>query len=184
MKNENDFVFDIQAKSTDLLRKMRTVKLENEKILRGNPTNQGNTIVGNIQRLDRQKGSLNNIVASQQMKKGEANKGVKNNKIKRQLEVQASKEIAVPSKVFVQNNNTKKKLMSTVDHLVKGSIESQVSKNIVSSAMPITEYLNKNKEQDGVDDEDIEESEMEEDMDTDMNYEGEEIEGIDVNTAE
>ncbi|XP_045807736.1 uncharacterized protein LOC123902122 [Trifolium pratense] len=267
MKNKNGFGFDIHAKSNaDSLQQMRNVKLENQKYLRGNPTNQDNTNVGNIQRLGRQKGSLNNIIASQQMKKGEANKGVqntnfrrqpeveaskkiiekqldveackknveqnkgfvKNNNIKRQLEVAASKEIAAPSKVFVQNNNTKKNLKSTVDHQVKGLIESQVSKNkgeqnkevrqnnnlkrqvrstmenqVQGStvdqqpskkkktipncpAMPIAEYLNKNKEQDGVDesdDEDIEESEMEEYMETDMNYGGEEFEGADVNTT-
>jgi hypothetical protein len=147
---------------------------------------------------------------------------VKNYNIRSQMEVEASTEIPAPIKVFVQNNNIKNKSRSTEDYQVKGSTESQVSKNNVDQnqevrknnnlkrqvrspmgnevqgstvdqqpskkkkpvpkcpAMPINEYLNKNKEQDGVDDEDdedIEGNEVEEDMEMDINYEGEEIEG-------
>ncbi|WJX83153.1 hypothetical protein P8452_65831 [Trifolium repens] len=223
MKKGNDFGFDIQAKSNnDLLNKLR-IKVEN----------QGNNNVGNIRKKEHRKPSLNNIAASQQMKNVEANKPfkkpvqpkkgfVKNYNIRSQMEVEASTEIPAPIKVFVQNNNIKNKSRSTEDYQVKGSTESQVSKNNVDQnqevrknnnlkrqvrspmgnevqgstvdqqpskkkkpvpkcpAMPINEYLNKNKEQDGVDDEDdedIEGNEVEEDMEMDINYEGEEIEG-------
>jgi hypothetical protein len=223
MKKGNDFGFDIQAKSNnDLLNKLR-IKVEN----------QGNNNVGNIRKKEHRKPSLNNIAASQQMKNVEANKPfkkpvqpkkgfVKNYNIRSQMEVEASTEIPAPIKVFVQNNNIKNKSRSTEDYQVKGSTESQVSKNNVDQnqevrknnnlkrqvrspmgnevqgstvdqqpskkkkpvpkcpAMPINEYLNKNKEQDGVDDEDdedIEGNEVEEYMEMDINYEGEEIEG-------
>ncbi|WJX83635.1 hypothetical protein P8452_66284 [Trifolium repens] len=148
----------------------------------------------NIRRQSEVKASIkfveNQLDVEASKKTVEPNKGfVKNNNM--QLEVEASIEIAAPSKLFVQNNNTKKKLKSMMDHQVKGSIESHVSKNIGEQnkeiIKPIIEYLNKNKEQDQVyelDDEDIKESEMGEDMETDMNYKGEEIEGTDVNTTE
>ncbi|WJX67773.1 hypothetical protein P8452_52212 [Trifolium repens] len=169
MKNGNGSRFDILAKAnTDLLHRLHRVKLENEKSRRNNPTNPGNTNVGNFQRLDRQR------------KKVEENKGVQNTDIRK---VKASKK-NVQASTVKQNNNLKRPERSTMESQVQGStIDQQASKKIKSvqkcPAIPITEYLNKNKEQDRVDeldDEDIEESEMGEDIDINMNYEGEEIE--------
>jgi hypothetical protein len=174
MNNGNGSGFDILAKAnSDLLHKLRRVKLENEKSRRNNPTNPGNTNVGNFQRLDRQR------------KKVEENKGVQNTDIRK---VKASKK----GSMVRQNNNHKRPVKSTMENQVQGStVDQQASKKRKTvpkcPAVPITEYLNKNKEQGGVDeldDEDIEESEMGEDIEKDMNYEGEEIEGTNVNTAE
>ncbi|WJX83636.1 hypothetical protein P8452_66284 [Trifolium repens] len=145
----------------------------------------------NIRRQSEVKASIkfveNQLDVEASKKTVEPNKGfVKNNNM--QLEVEASIEIAAPSKLFVQNNNTKKKLKSMMDHQVKGSIESHVSKNIGEQNKEVRQNNNlKRPEQDQVyelDDEDIKESEMGEDMETDMNYKGEEIEGTDVNTTE
>lgn len=57
-------------------------------------------------------------------------KGYIQNNIKRQSEVEASKKTVKSRKELVLNNNTKMKLKSTVDHQDKGSIQSQVLKNI------------------------------------------------------
>ncbi|XP_058722188.1 uncharacterized protein LOC131593824 [Vicia villosa] len=264
MAKKNDFVFDFQAKSSiDLKRKMK-IKVENEKALKDNTTNQGsnhtNTNVGNIQKLDHrkqskvevskkmvelskvsvQKNNKNRLEVDASKKTSESsksevevsNKVAKLSKVhilnnnKRQLEVEATKEnnnkrqLEVEAtkmrKEHVLNNNTKKKLKSAMDHQVKGSIESRVSKNTNEQtkeiqqglnntmnkshqafekkksipkcpAMPLNEYLDKNKEQNGVeefDDEDIEENEMEENMENGCNHDGEEVEGTNVNKAE
>ncbi|CAK8568745.1 unnamed protein product [Lathyrus sativus] len=154
MTNRNDFVFDFQAKSSKNLKRKMKIKVENEKALKDNPTNQGsnpiNTNVGNIQKLDHRK-KLKVEVSKKMVEPSKVfvpNTNIRSqseveisNKVshpskvhvlnsnKRQMEVEATKEITEPRKVLALNNNTKKKLKSTVDHQVKGSIESQVSKN-------------------------------------------------------
>lgn len=178
MKNKNDFVLDIQAKSsTDLARKMK-IKVENDKALKSKPTNQGsnniNTNVKDNPKVDHQKQlkvevskkivELSKLSVQNNNKKQfkvqapqkivEPSKvSVQNNNIRRQFEVEVSNKVVEPSKVSIQNikkrqleveaskkifesgkvlvnNDTKKKLKFTMDHQVKGSIESRVSKNI------------------------------------------------------
>ncbi|CAK8560366.1 unnamed protein product [Lathyrus sativus] len=189
------------------------IKVENEKALKVNPTNQGsnpiNTNVGNIQKLDHRK-KLKVEVSKKMVEPSKvfvpnsnirsqseveiSNKVAQPSKVhvlnsnKRQMEVEATKEITEPRKVLALNNNTKKKLNSMVDQQVKGSIESQVSKNtsdqtkkILQSlnntmnksqqpfekkkgllkcpTMPLTECLDKNKEKVGVEEFDDEDTE-------------------------
>ncbi|KAK2453973.1 hypothetical protein QL285_001583 [Trifolium repens] len=102
--------------------------------------------------------------------------------VKGSTESQVSKNNVDKNQEVRKNNNLKRQVRSTMGNEVQGStVDQQPSKKKKPvpkcPAMPINEYLNKNKEQDGVDDEDIEGNEVEEDMEMDINYEGEEIEG-------
>ncbi|XP_058726373.1 uncharacterized protein LOC131597712 [Vicia villosa] len=143
MQNKNDFVFGIQAKSsTDLVRKMK-IKVENDRALKSNPTNQEinniQTNVGNIQKLDHRKQSKVEV----SKKVVESNKSVVQNNNKKQLEVQATKKSVEPSKVSVQNSNIRRQFEVEVSNKVvetsKVPIQNIKRKLLVEASKKIVE---------------------------------------------
>lgn len=97
----------------------------------------------------------------------------------------------VSNKTDEQNKSFKRQLRCAVENQVQASMEEQQAskrKRIIPKcpAMPLDEYINKNKEHEveESEDENREEDDMEQEVDGDINYESDQLRGTDEKRVE